>query len=86
MAEILNNELNKYWSQLDTQERDSVLSVMKSFLRLKSKNIGKDSQQQQEPEIPKAVQQEVIQRLEYLKQNPESGICEEEMENYLTAE
>jgi hypothetical protein len=35
MAEVLNSELNQYWAHLNAEERESILSVMRSFLRLK---------------------------------------------------
>ncbi len=35
MAEILNSELNKYWSFLDSGERQRFLGLIKSFVQKK---------------------------------------------------
>jgi len=45
MAEIINNELNKYWSFLDSGERKRFLELIKSFVQKKEeKNSTKDSE------------------------------------------
>lgn len=35
MAEAVNNELNQYWSLLDVEQRQSILGMIKSFIKPK---------------------------------------------------
>lgn len=35
MAEVLNSELNQYWSLLDVEQRQSILGMIKSFVKPK---------------------------------------------------
>ncbi len=54
MAEAVNNEILKYWPLLDIEERQSILGIVKSFMKLKNKE-DRISAEQYTKELDEAI-------------------------------
>jgi|GEM_PF-2133385 len=51
MAEIINNELNKYWSFLDSGERKRFLGLIKAFVQKKEEKDNTRYSEEYTPEF-----------------------------------
>ena len=77
MADAINNELGQYWSLLNTEQKQSVLGLIKSFIKPSKTDLSKD--------IPSVVQEEVLERYERLKKDDSKGLTENEISDYLNS-